>query len=104
MRAGQLRSRIQIQSVSRSDDGGGGGAETWSTVATVWARVEAITGSEAFRAMQVAAGMSHRVTIRGRSVSPQQRILHESDILQIRAVRPSEKGEQVELLCEQVYI
>jgi SPP1 family predicted phage head-tail adaptor len=104
MRAGQLRSRLAIQSVTRSGDGGGGAAETWSTVATVWGRVEALNGLEAFRAMQVASAMSHRVTIRRRTVTPQQRILDGSDILQIRAVRPSEKGESVELLCEQVFI
>jgi SPP1 family predicted phage head-tail adaptor len=104
MRAGQLRSRLQIQSVTRAGDGGGGAAETWATDATVWGRVEALNGSEAFRAMQVASNMSHRVTIRSRSITPQQRILDGSDVLQVRAVRPSEKGESVELLCEQVFI
>lgn len=104
IRAGSLNRRVTIQTVTRTLDAGGGATEAWADTATVWARVEALTGSEALQAMQVAAGLSHRVTIRKRAVTPQQRVKYGTDILLIRAVRPDEHDEYRELLCDQVYI
>lgn len=102
--AGQLNRRVTIQTSTMTSDDGGGGAETWADTVTVWARVEALAGTEAWQAMQVAASMSHRVTIRKRAVTAQQRVKHDTDILLIRSVRPDERNEMLELLCEQVNI
>lgn len=85
-------------------DGGGGSTETWADAVTVWARVEALAGQEAWQAMQVAASLSHRVTIRKRAVTAQQRVKYGTNILLIRSVRPDERDEYRELLCEQVNV
>lgn len=95
---------MTIQTLTLTTDAGGGSAETWANTATVWARVEALSGREAWQAMQVAASLSHRVTIRKRAVTAQQRVKHGDDILLIRAVRPDERDEYRELLCDQVNI
>jgi len=104
IQAGRLRERVTIQATTRTPDGGGGFTEAWGDVATVWARVEALTGTEAWRAMQVASSVSHRITIRQRDVRPQQRIKHGPSTYRIRSVRADERGEAVELMCEQEFV
>lgn len=101
LRAGDLRERVTLQTATLTTDGGGGSTETWADVVTVWARVEPLTGREGFEAMQIASSMSHRVTIRQRSVTPQQRVKWGSKILLITAVRPDETNESVQLLCRE---
>lgn len=104
LQAGQLNQRVTIQTVTLTSDAGGGSTEAWADTVTVWARVEALTGGEAWQAMQVAANLSHRVTIRKRAVTAQQRVKYGTDILLIRSVRPDEHNVERELLCEQVNI
>lgn len=101
LQAGKLRERVTIQTVTRTSDGGGGFTEAWANTATVWARVEPLTGREAFEAMQVASTMSHRVVIRKRTVTPQQRVIWKGKTLRINAVRPDEIDEAVELYCQE---
>lgn len=104
LQAGSLNRLITLQTVAVAADSGGGSVETWANTATVWARVEALTGDEGFQAMQVAASVSHRVTIRKRTVTPQQRVKYGAKIFKIRAVRPDERDELIELLCDEEHI
>lgn len=53
MRAGELNRRIQLQSVTRTQDGFGQMSESWSTVATVWASIEPLVGREFYEARQI---------------------------------------------------
>lgn len=99
--AGTLNRRIILQTVTLAADGYGGSTETWADTATVWARVEALAGDEAFQAMQMAASVSHRITIRKRTVTAQQRVRYGTKTLVIRAVRPDERDEMTELLCDE---
>ena len=46
MAIGKMQHSVKIQTKSRSADGGGGAAVTFSDVATVFARIEATGGSE----------------------------------------------------------
>ncbi len=46
MEAGRLRQRVQIQQKVVTRDSFGGEAITWSTLATVWARVSPMSGRE----------------------------------------------------------
>ncbi len=102
--AGAINRRVTIQAVTDTTDAGGGRAQTWAMLATVWARVEPLSGDERARAEQVAADLSHRVTVRYRDdVTPRHRLLYGSRVLKILAVRDAdEKHERLELLCAEV--
>jgi len=104
MNAGKLRHRVTIQELVRADDGYGGIIETWQDVATVWAAVEPLRGSERYRAQQVQAELSHKVTMRYRAgVKPQMRLLHNGRVLNIEAVIDAEERHRwLELLCSEV--
>ena len=64
MRAGQLRQRVQIQSASDVRDAHGSITRTWSTIDTVWASVEPLSGKELFEAQQVHARATVRIRMR----------------------------------------
>lgn len=99
--AGKLNKRVSLQTASLAADSyGAASTETWATTATLWANVEELTGSEGYEAQQTASSLSHRVTIRYRTVTPQQRLLYGSRALRINAVlNPGQRNEMVELLC-----
>ena len=67
MQAGILRSRIIIEKQSLVDNGFGGMGVTWSTMATVWAKVEHLSGRELQMAQQVSPDVTYETTIRYRS-------------------------------------
>jgi len=100
---GQLRHRVTLQQAVEQDDGYGGRTVTWQDVATVWAAVEPLRGDERYRAQQVRAQLSHRVTIRYRpGVRPGMRVVYGGRLLAITAViDPEERHERLELLCEE---
>lgn len=76
-RAGQLRHRVTLQSASTTRDDYGGRTPTWEDVATVWAEVEALRGTEQLRAMQVGLKQPHRIRMRYRAgVTGAMRAVH----------------------------
>lgn len=78
MRAGRLRHRLQLQQPTRTSDSHGGYTTTWTTTATVWGSIEALTGWENFTADQVGRSLMVRVVIRygsgWSSISPTWRV------------------------------
>jgi SPP1 family predicted phage head-tail adaptor len=64
MRTGDLRQRITLQSNYRNRSASGVITDSWSDVATLWARIENATGRESFAGGQVNAENSHTITIR----------------------------------------
>ncbi|MFA5900726.1 MAG: phage head closure protein [Hyphomicrobium sp.] len=83
---GELRTRVVLEAPERADDGGGGAAVTWSTVADVWARVSPSGGGEAFELDRVAGKVSHEIVIRYRDgVTPSMRFAIGARVLDIRA-------------------
>ena len=107
LRVGGLRHRLVIQSENPSADAGGGqGADPWAdpvVVATVWGRVEPLTGGERQRALQIEDRVTHRVTIRYRAgITPRMRIAFGARRVNSRAViNPEERNRMLELLCEE---
>ncbi len=102
--AGQLRHRVVIQARTLSDTAGGGQTESWSTHATVWARVEPVSGRELMEAQQLEARVSHKVTIRALdTVTSEMRISHGSRSLNIESVLRinNELGEAMMLMCSE---
>lgn len=104
MNAGKLRHRVTIQELVRADDGYGGITETWQDVATVWAAVEPLRGSERYRAQQVQSELAYKVTMRYRAgIKPQMRLVYGGRVLEIEAVIDVEELHRwLELLCSEV--
>lgn len=63
-RIGKFRHRVEIQSYETARDEEGGTTREWSTDATVWAKVNPISGSERQLADQTKSLLSHRITLR----------------------------------------
>jgi len=72
---GRLRHRLILEAVSRSPDGGGGAAESWTTVAQLWGRIRPTGGAEVFDADGLSGRISHEITLRHRpGVTPAMRL------------------------------
>ncbi len=69
--AGDLRTLIQIQRLTRVSDGYGGATETWQDDPPegVWARVKTLTGTEAWEAERIQPGNLKKAIIRFRGDS-----------------------------------
>lgn len=108
LRAGQLNKRVTLEALTRTSDGGGGYTEAWGELGgpgrgKVWARVNALSGSEGYRAQQVQASLSHEVEIRYRpDVTARARVSYGGRYLYVTAVlNPEERNERLRLLCEE---
>lgn len=97
--AGELNARIEIQAYIDEPDAGGGRVKTWKTFAKVWAKWKHQNMFERLQAMQMEAGVNHRVIIRKRDdVSAVNRILYKGKAYQIvGVVNVAEMNEAMEL-------
>ncbi len=103
MRAGELRERIIIQANRPTRDGFNAEVAVWSTFATVWARVETLSGSESITQQAASANLTHRVTIRYlANVAPTMRVSWEDRTLEIVAVVPDDRRREMKLMCTEV--
>jgi SPP1 family predicted phage head-tail adaptor len=103
VRAGELRQRVEIQRRTDTQDSVGQPIPVWSTVATVWARVEPLSGREFFTGQQLAAETDTRITIRFFSGldARTMRAVHEGVNYDIRDVIDEEKlGVTHTLMCK----
>jgi SPP1 family predicted phage head-tail adaptor len=98
---GRLRHRLTLESAIRTPDGGGGAAETWTTVAQVWGQIRPTGGSEGFDADTVAGRISHEITLRYRAdVVPAMRLVSGNRNFEIMAVIDiDERRRWLKCLC-----
>jgi SPP1 family predicted phage head-tail adaptor len=108
-RVGQLRDRVVIQSKTPSSDTQGGRAVSWGTLATVWARVQALTAAEQMAAQAVSSRVRYEVEIQYRTdVTPAMRLswtpyLGSAKTVEILGVRVKDgKPERLVLDCGEV--
>jgi SPP1 family predicted phage head-tail adaptor len=99
--AGRLTDRIVIEQATETRNAVGEVSLSWSTFATVWADVSALSGREAERYGQIVGFTGHKVTIRALAgVKPAMRILYAgSRTLEIGAINEYERGWYMELIC-----
>jgi SPP1 family predicted phage head-tail adaptor len=102
MRAGQLRDRVKIKQRVEGLDSFGGSSESFTTLATVWARVIPITGTERHAADQPEAVLSHTVTMRYRTgIVPELQLEVENgptlDVFSVNNV--DRRNDELELNC-----
>jgi SPP1 family predicted phage head-tail adaptor len=101
-RIGNLRERVELQKRTVELDEFGGEEITWVPLATVWARVEPLKGTERFAAQQVIATLAYRVHIRYRGdLGPLDRVIWNEQQLDVQAViNPDERRRYEVLDCE----
>lgn len=67
VRAGSLRTPLQLQKLTTTPDAGGGRNRSWQNVKIVRGRVRALNAEERMKAMQTESRSTHEITIRFRS-------------------------------------
>lgn len=99
---GKMRERVTLQQESPTADGGGGYALAWTDIATVWAKVEPLSGREQIEASKLQGVVQYRIMIRYRSdVVPGMRLSWGGVYFNIRAVICEEERDRfLQLTCE----
>ena len=93
--AGKLRQRVEIQRRDKVPDGGGGWSVDWVKVASPWAWIKPMSGSEGLVAMQLQAQVSHDIIIRYREgVTAADRIFYKGRAFNIQSVIDIEERRQ----------
>lgn len=107
MKAGDLRHRITIEQPTETQSESGDVTQTWSELATVWAGIVPVGGSESWRAQQANPLLSHQITIRWLAgVTSKMRVKYEdpkNDTTRYfgidAVVTTDERREEIRLLC-----
>ena len=105
MRLGELRQRVEIQTLSETPDIGTSLTPVYTKVAIVWAKVEDVKGITKFSTFQIDPAITHRITIRYRSgVTTENWILYDGRRFRIRSVADRfERGRFLFLDCEEAF-
>lgn len=107
MRAGSLNRRVTIQEKSGGfDEIGQPLPDTWSDVATVWANVRFLNGTESIKADAEASIARASIRIRYRpGLNAGMRAKYGDMIFEVRAVLPDvDRREHVDLVCEVINV
>ena len=95
---GEMDKRVQLQSPVVSKDTSGGADKTYTTYATVWARIRSLSGKEFLAAQQVDSNINYEITIRQRvDVTASHRVVEGSRVFDIRA--PLSDDWDTRLMC-----
>ena len=106
IRTGGMRQRANLQTKSRSADGGGGGTVSWSTERKIWCDIQPLSGTQRLEGMQRQSTVTHQISIRYRDdvdplTLPEKRIQYGNEVFNIVAAwRPREIPEFVRMLAE----
>lgn len=102
IKSGEFRHRIIIVKPTLAQDTAGGWQiDSENTVATVWAKIEALTGRELQAAQQKVSEVTHKITIRWfPGIVASMNIWFAKRQFQIQDVQnPDEVHKMLELLC-----
>lgn len=98
MKTPHLNRRLVLEAPARVADGAGGFSESWEMLGTLWAEVNARSGSERFEAGAPRSRVAYRITVRaapqGSSMrpAPEQRLTDGARVFVIRAVADHDPG------------
>lgn len=102
MRAGELRHRITLKSKDAVQNSHGEEVITWLTVATVWGKIETLSGAEFDDQQRAGAAVTQKITIRHRSdIVPTMQLTIDGRTLEISAVLPDNVNKQLTLMCSE---
>jgi len=89
---GNLRHRINFQELTLTADGQGGHTSTWTTVLTVWAKIERSGGAERLFSQRLEATYDHKIYIRNLSgITESMRIEYEGRFFQLKSIEREEE-------------
>ncbi|MEO3998560.1 phage head closure protein [Mesorhizobium sp. CAU 1732] len=96
---GSLRHEVAVEAAALIPDGAGGHAESWSEIATLFARIEPVSAQARYGADQTLETMTHRITLRFRAdIASGMRLRKSSRLFEILTVHdPDETGRY--LIC-----
>ena len=98
--AGELTERITIETPAKGQNEVGETTLTWSTFATVWAKVQSLSGREAERYGEIVGFGGHKVTIRALpGIITSMRVIYRNRTLEIGAINEYERVWYLELIC-----
>lgn len=101
---GQLNQRASVLAPTMTPDGGGGFSESWNAVATLWARIEPLSGGDVFGPDAVESRVRFQITTRRyASIVAGERVQIGARLFRIHAVL--DEGPQaplMTLLCEEL--
>jgi len=98
----ELNQRARILARTTTPDGAGGVTETWNTAATVWAKLESLSGDEAFAAQGLRTRARYRITARRNPVvEPARRVSIGTRSFRILDVL-DDASPMLTLLCEEL--
>ena len=99
---GELNQRVRILAQTRDPDGGGGYAEVWNVIATLWANVAPRAGNNVFAADALQSRVEYRVTIRrNAAVMVGMRVAVGALTLSIAAIL-DDGSPLITLICEEL--
>ena len=100
MRAGKLRYRVKLQSKDAGRDAWGQPSGSFGDVATVWADILYPNGKEQTSSGRETSVVEASVVIRKRSdVTAGWRVVHGTDVFEIKAVLPGKERDRTYLVC-----
>lgn len=102
MNAGRLDRKIIVeQKTTTTDEFGGNGSYSWSTLATIWAKMDTSLSSEAIAANKIETSYPIKWTVRFTpSITEGMRILYESKYYHIKGIREITRRHLMELQTE----
>lgn len=99
-RAGRFRHLVTIESKATTVDENGQASGTWSTVATLRAMVEALTGGEKWLQDLNLGSVTHQLTMRYYpGITRKMRVSWGDKVLAIENVIPDERNRGMRLQC-----
>lgn len=101
---GSLNQRATVRAQTLTPDGGGGYTESWDVVASVWARLDPVTGSDRMRADKLESRVRHKITLRrSNAFAAGQRVEIGARVFAVRALLDDGPQSQfLTLLCEEL--
>ena len=101
MQSGKLRHRVTIKNFTSAPDATGQVIDSWSTLATVWAKVSPQSGTEKTNEGTSNIHEVHNVKIRYTGdIKPTYRLLYKTRILNIKSIgNLDERDRTMKLVC-----
>jgi SPP1 family predicted phage head-tail adaptor len=103
MNIGSLKKIIEIQAPTKTSDGMGGFANTYSTLFDEFAAIWPVSAKEQMQAGQMTMAITHRIRMRYRRVfKPDWRIKYGNRYFSVGSIiNPNEENKILELLCKE---
>jgi len=100
LHAGDMWTRVTIETPTKTQNEVGETVLTWSTFATVWAEVESLSARETERFAETVGFMTHRVKIRYLDgLNGAMRVVYRSRVLEIGQIIERDRLWHQEIIC-----